>query len=357
MRLVRRSVGAAVIAVAGTGAASVVAATGIPHGQAPDVMQLSSSVDGAAVFTGQAIIPGATQRRCIVVSNDSPAAARLFLYGTGGHGALGAHARLTVEGGDQSAPVPPGSCSGFLPDVASPLFDDRLAAFPAGEDDAIVDAVTTLAGAPRAFRLTVSVDDADSVQGLAWSGQAFRFGAEPAQPIARPQAKKVPVDRDPDPEPAPTTATPTTSRPTSRPTTQPAAAPLDVGQVVAAASGAVQMQLVAPERGRVDLDGYLTRGGTLRKRHAATPRPSTSSSTSTKRLAAVRKTLHVQAGNVRISFRVSRLTIRRVLAHPGRYAMRLRVRFTGAHVTTSQGMTIRKAVLTTLARHLGGHGR
>jgi hypothetical protein len=357
MRLVRRSVGVAVIAVAGTGAASVVAATGIPHGQAPDVMRLSSSVDGAAVFTGQAIVPGATQRRCIVVSNDSPVAARLFLYGTGGHGALGAHARLTVEGGDQGMPVQPGSCSGFLADVAAPLYDGRLAAFPAGEDDAIIDPVTTLAGAPRAFRLTVTIDDADTVQGLAWSGQAFRFGAEPSEPIARPQAKKVPVERDPDPEPTPAPSTPTSTRPTTRPAPQPVAAPLDVGQVVAAASGAVQMQLVAPERGRVDLDGYLTRGGTLRKGRAHAPRPSTSSSSSTKRAAAVRKTLHVQAGNVRISFRVSRQTIRRVLAHPGRYAMRLRVRFTGAHVATSQRLTVRKAVLTTLARQLGGHGR
>jgi hypothetical protein len=119
------------------------------------------------------------------------------------------------------------------------------------------------------------------------------------------------------------------------------------------------MQLVAPEQGRIDLDGYLTRGGTLPKRasHAlshAPLRPSTSSSTTRP---AVRTTLHVQAGNVRISFRVSRPTVRRVLAHPGRYAMRLRVRFTGSHIATSQRLTIPKAVLTTLARQLGGHHR
>jgi hypothetical protein len=348
-------VGAAVIAVAGTGAASVVAATGIPHGQAPDVMRLSSSVDGAAVFTGQAVVPGVTQRRCIVVSNDSPVAARLFLYGTTGHGALGAHARLTVEGGDQAAGVQPGNCAGFLADVAAPLYNGRLAGFPSDEDSAIIDPATTPAGATRAFRLTVSVDDADTAQGLAWSGQAFRFGAEPAEPIVRPQAKKIPVERDPGPGPTPAPSTPTTSRPTSRSTTQPTPLPLDVGQVVAAPSGAVQMQLVAPERGRVDLDGYLTRGGALRKQHADAPRPSSSAPST--RAAAVRKTLHVQAGNVRISFRVSRPTIRRVLAHPGRYAMRLRVRFTGAHVATSQGMTIREAALSTLARQLEGRGR
>jgi hypothetical protein len=77
------------------------------------------------------------------------------------------------------------------------LYDGRLGEFPADEDSAIIDPATTLAGAARAYRLTVRVDDADSVQGLDWSGQAFRFGAEPAEPIARPQARKVPVDPRP----------------------------------------------------------------------------------------------------------------------------------------------------------------
>jgi len=134
---------------------------------------LTSGSSGTALFDVDGLRPGSSESRCVIVRHDATGrlTSNVRLYGTTG-GTLADALDVQVVRGAQDASGRSAEqlrgCDGFVATDGPPLFDGRLAAYPATADAGIADPDASWAdGDAVAYRITATLpaDTADAEQG------------------------------------------------------------------------------------------------------------------------------------------------------------------------------------------------